>query len=131
MSAEGRAAGGRRGLRRGEAGWRLTGVALCTSAVQPEIVKVDAHYREASEPGLLLVLFVLVQANPPADVTWVDQDGQVTVNASRFLLLDTQTYPWLANHTVRVQLHSPPRNASLRASNGLGVASSSVPLPGR
>ncbi|KAM3831016.1 transmembrane protein 25 isoform 4-T4 [Vipera latastei] len=97
---------------------------------QPEIVKVDAHYREASEPGLLLVLFVLVQANPPADVTWVDQDGQVTVNASRFLLLDAQTYPWLANHTVRVQLHSPPPNASLRASNSLGVTSSSVPLPG-
>ncbi|KAG8141704.1 hypothetical protein E2320_007269 [Naja naja] len=112
-------------------GWRLTGAAaaLCTNAVQPEIVKVDAHYREASEPGLLLVLFVLVQANPPADVTWVDQDGQVTVNASRFLLLDAQTYPGLANHTVRVQLHGPPRNASLRASNDLGVASSSVPLP--
>ncbi|XP_039197704.1 transmembrane protein 25 isoform X4 [Crotalus tigris] len=107
-----------------------TASVLLNVQFQPEIVKVDAHYREASEPGLLLVLFVLVQANPPADVTWVDQDGQVTVNASRFLLLDTQTYPWLANHTVRVQLHSPPRNASLRASNGLGVASSSVPLPG-
>ncbi|XP_039197701.1 transmembrane protein 25 isoform X1 [Crotalus tigris] len=106
-----------------------TASVLLNVQFQPEIVKVDAHYREASEPGLLLVLFVLVQANPPADVTWVDQDGQVTVNASRFLLLDTQTYPWLANHTVRVQLHSPPRNASLRASNGLGVASSSVPLP--
>uniref|UniRef100_A0A670Y524 Transmembrane protein 25 n=1 Tax=Pseudonaja textilis TaxID=8673 RepID=A0A670Y524_PSETE len=100
------------------------------NAVQPEIVKVDAHYREASEPGLLLVVFVLVQANPPAEVTWVDQDGQVTVNASRFLLLDAQPYPGLANHTVRVQLHSPPRNASLRASNDLGEASSSVPLPG-
>lgn len=132
-AAGGRALGGcGLGPRREEAGWRLTGAAaaLCPNAVQPEIVKVDAHYREASEPGLLLVLFVLVQANPPADVTWVDQDGQVTVNASRFLLLDAQTYPWLANHTVRVQLHGPPRNASLRASNHLGVTSSSVPLPG-
>ncbi|XP_070808347.1 transmembrane protein 25 [Pituophis catenifer annectens] len=107
-----------------------TASVLLNVQFQPEIVKVDAYYREASEPGLLLVLFVLVQANPPADVTWVDQDGQVTVNASRFLLLDAQTYPWLANHTVRVQLHGPPRNASLRASNDLGVASSSVPLPG-
>ncbi|XP_058050490.1 transmembrane protein 25 isoform X2 [Ahaetulla prasina] len=107
-----------------------TASVLLNVQFQPEIVTVDAHYHEASEPGLLLVLFVLVQANPPADVTWVDQDGQVTVNASRFLLLDAQTYPWLANHTVRVQLHGPPRNASLRASNDLGVASSSVPLPG-
>ncbi|XP_026536788.1 transmembrane protein 25 isoform X1 [Notechis scutatus] len=107
-----------------------TASVLLNVQFQPEIVKVDAHYREASEPGLLLVVFVLVQANPPADVTWVDQDGQVTVNASRFLLLDAQTYPGLANHTVRVQLHGPPRNASLRASNDLGEASSSVPLPG-
>ncbi|XP_013929451.1 PREDICTED: transmembrane protein 25 [Thamnophis sirtalis] len=107
-----------------------TASVLLNVQFQPEIVKVDARYSEASEPGLLLVLFVLVQANPPADVTWVDQDGQVTVNASRFLLLDAQTYPWLANHTVRVQLHGPPRNASLRASNDLGVASSSVPVPG-
>ncbi|XP_026564856.1 transmembrane protein 25 isoform X3 [Pseudonaja textilis] len=107
-----------------------TASVLLNVQFQPEIVKVDAHYREASEPGLLLVVFVLVQANPPAEVTWVDQDGQVTVNASRFLLLDAQPYPGLANHTVRVQLHSPPRNASLRASNDLGEASSSVPLPG-
>ncbi|XP_070621873.1 transmembrane protein 25 isoform X1 [Erythrolamprus reginae] len=107
-----------------------TASVLLNVQFQPEIVKVEADYRQASEPGLLLLLFVLVQANPPADVTWVDQDGQVTVNASRFLLLDAQTHPWLANHTVRVQLRSPPRNASLRASNGLGVASASVPLPG-
>ncbi|KAM6432325.1 transmembrane protein 25 isoform 3-T3 [Liasis olivaceus] len=107
-----------------------TASVLLNVQFQPEIVKVDAHYREAREPGLLLVLFVLVQANPPADITWVDQDGQVTVNTSSFLLLDAQAYPWLANHTVRVQLHGPPQNASLRASNDLGVASSSVPPPG-
>ncbi|KAM6432324.1 transmembrane protein 25 isoform 2-T2 [Liasis olivaceus] len=134
-------AGGRASERGGcgcgwsEAGEQLTGAAAASglsraNAVQPEIVKVDAHYREAREPGLLLVLFVLVQANPPADITWVDQDGQVTVNTSSFLLLDAQAYPWLANHTVRVQLHGPPQNASLRASNDLGVASSSVPPPG-
>ncbi|XP_063166927.1 transmembrane protein 25 isoform X2 [Candoia aspera] len=107
-----------------------TASVLLNVEFQPEIVRVDAHYREAKEPGLLLVLLVLVQANPPANVTWVDQDGPVTINASSFLLLDTQAYPWLANHTVRVQLHGPPQNASLRVSNSLGIASSSVPPPG-
>lgn len=87
-------------------------------AVKPEFVKVDAQYEEGSrEPGLLLVLFVLVRANPPASITWVDQDGQVMVNTSSFLIVDTKTYPWLTNHTVQLQLSSRAQNISLRATN--------------
>nr|XP_028563376.1 transmembrane protein 25 isoform X3 [Podarcis muralis] len=98
---------------------------------KPEIVKMDAHYEEAREPGLLLVLFVLVQANPPANITWVDQDGQVMVNTSNFLIVDTKTYPWLTNHTVQVQLSSRAQNFSFSASNDVGIINSSIPLPGR
>ncbi|XP_033028415.1 transmembrane protein 25 [Lacerta agilis] len=97
---------------------------------KPEIVKMDAHYEEAREPGLLLVLFVLVQANPPANITWVDQDGQVMVNTSNFLIVDTKTYPWLTNHTVQVQLSSRSQNFSFSASNDVGIINSSIPLPG-
>ncbi|XP_053222436.1 transmembrane protein 25 isoform X3 [Podarcis raffonei] len=97
---------------------------------KPEIVKMDAHYEEAREPGLLLVLFVLVQANPPANITWVDQDGQVMVNTSNFLIVDTKTYPWLTNHTVQVQLSSRAQNFSFSASNDVGIINSSIPLPG-
>nr|XP_034995345.1 transmembrane protein 25 isoform X3 [Zootoca vivipara] len=98
---------------------------------KPEIVKMDAHYEEAREPGLLLVLFVLVQANPPANITWVDQDGQVMVNTSNFLIVDTKTYPWLTNHTVQVQLSSRAQNFSFSASNDVAIINSSIPLPGR
>ncbi|XP_028563376.2 transmembrane protein 25 isoform X2 [Podarcis muralis] len=98
---------------------------------KPEIVKMDAHYEEAREPGLLLVLFVLVQANPPANITWVDQDGQVMVNTSNFLIVDTKTYPWLTNHTVQVQLSSRAQNFSFSASNDVGIINSSIPLSGR
>ncbi|CAI5795478.1 25 isoform X3 [Podarcis lilfordi] len=98
---------------------------------KPEIVKMDAHYEEAREPGLLLVLFVLVQANPPANITWVDQDGQVMVNTSNFLIVDTKTYPWLTNHTVQVKLSSRAQNFSFSASNDVGIINSSIPLPGR
>nr|XP_034995344.1 transmembrane protein 25 isoform X2 [Zootoca vivipara] len=97
---------------------------------KPEIVKMDAHYEEAREPGLLLVLFVLVQANPPANITWVDQDGQVMVNTSNFLIVDTKTYPWLTNHTVQVQLSSRAQNFSFSASNDVAIINSSIPLPG-
>ncbi|XP_061449312.1 transmembrane protein 25 isoform X2 [Rhineura floridana] len=97
---------------------------------KPEIVRMDARYEEAREPGLLLVLFVLVQANPPASITWVDQEGQVIVNTSHFLIVDTKTYPWLINHTVQVQLSSLAKNFSFSASNDLGIINSSVPLPG-
>nr|KAF6325859.1 transmembrane protein 25 [Myotis myotis] len=47
---------------------------------KPEIAQVGAKYQEAQGQGLLVVLFALVRANPPANVTWIDQDGPVTVN---------------------------------------------------
>ncbi|XP_062995100.1 transmembrane protein 25 [Elgaria multicarinata webbii] len=97
---------------------------------KPEIVKMDAHYEESREPGLLLVLFVLVQANPPANITWVDQDGQVMVNTSAFLIVDTKTYPWLTNHTVQVQLSSLAQNFSFSAANAVGISNASLPSPG-
>ncbi|XP_052508604.1 transmembrane protein 25 isoform X5 [Budorcas taxicolor] len=97
---------------------------------KPEIAQVGAKYQEAQGPGLLVILFALVRANPPANVTWIDQDGPVTVNTSDFLVLDAQNYPWLSNHTVQLQLHSLPHNLSVVATNDVGVTSSSLPAPG-
>ncbi|XP_057625004.1 transmembrane protein 25 isoform X1 [Chionomys nivalis] len=99
-------------------------------AVKPEIAQVGAKYQEAQGPGLLVVLFALVRANPPANVTWIDQDGPVTVNASDFLVLDAQNYPWLTNHTVQLQLRSLAHNLSVVATNDVGVTSASLPEPG-
>ncbi|XP_034521772.1 transmembrane protein 25 isoform X2 [Ailuropoda melanoleuca] len=97
---------------------------------KPEIAQVGAKYQEAQGPGLLVVLFALVRANPPANVTWIDQDGPVTVNASDFLVLDAQNYPWLTNHTVQLQLRSLAHNLSVVATNNVGVTSASLPAPG-
>ncbi|XP_012510887.1 PREDICTED: transmembrane protein 25 isoform X2 [Propithecus coquereli] len=97
---------------------------------KPEIAQVGAKYQEAQGPGLLVVLFALVRANPPANVTWIDQDGPVTVNTSDFLVLDAQNYPWLTNHTVQLQLHSLAHNLSVVATNDVGVTSASLPAPG-
>ncbi|XP_014640590.1 PREDICTED: transmembrane protein 25 isoform X4 [Ceratotherium simum simum] len=97
---------------------------------KPEIAQVGAKYQEAQGPGLLVVLFALVRANPPANVTWIDQDGPVTVNTSDFLVLDAQNYPWLTNHTVQLQLHSLAHNLSVVATNDVGVTSASLPGPG-
>ncbi|XP_004856761.1 transmembrane protein 25 isoform X2 [Heterocephalus glaber] len=97
---------------------------------KPEIAQVGAKYQEAEGPGLLVVLFALVRANPPANVTWIDQDGPVTVNTSDFLVLDAQNYPWLTNHTVQLQLRSLAHNLSVVATNDVGVTSASLPGPG-
>uniref|UniRef100_A0A8C6E1V6 Transmembrane protein 25 n=1 Tax=Moschus moschiferus TaxID=68415 RepID=A0A8C6E1V6_MOSMO len=97
---------------------------------KPEIAQVGAKYQEAQGPGLLVILFALVRANPPANVTWIDQDGPVTVNTSDFLVLDAQNYPWLTNHTVQLQLRSLPHNLSVVAVNDVGVTSASLPAPG-
>ncbi|XP_063567485.1 transmembrane protein 25 isoform X8 [Pongo abelii] len=97
---------------------------------KPEIAQVGAKYQEAQGPGLLVVLFALVRANPPANVTWIDQDGPVTVNTSDFLVLDAQNYPWLTNHTVQLQLRSLAHNLSVVATNDVGVTSASLPAPG-
>lgn len=105
-------------------------IILCSALVKPEIAQVGAKYQEAQGPGLLVVLFALVRANPPANVTWIDQDGPVTVNASDFLVLDAQNYPWLTNHTVRLQLQSLAHNLSVVATNDVGVTSASLPAPG-
>ncbi|XP_030774541.1 transmembrane protein 25 isoform X10 [Rhinopithecus roxellana] len=97
---------------------------------KPEIAQVGAKYQEAQGRGLLVVLFALVRANPPANVTWIDQDGPVTVNTSDFLVLDAQNYPWLTNHTVQLQLRSLAHNLSVVATNDVGVTSASLPAAG-
>ncbi|KAM8989472.1 transmembrane protein 25 isoform 3-T9 [Ara ararauna] len=96
---------------------------------KPEILQADAHYQEVEGKGLLLVLFVLVEANPPASITWVDQDGRVMANASEFLLLDTTHHPGLANHSLRVHLDTAAGNFSVSAANSLGVTTTSLLLP--
>ncbi|XP_069470532.1 transmembrane protein 25 [Ambystoma mexicanum] len=97
---------------------------------KPEIVQMDAKYRESRDPGLFVVLFVLVQANPPANITWVDQDGHIMVNTSNFLVMDIKSYPWLTNHTVQVQLRSLANNYSFSATNDVGITNSSIATPG-
>ncbi|NXS43630.1 TMM25 protein, partial [Balaeniceps rex] len=97
---------------------------------KPEILQADARYQEVEGIGLLLVLFVLVQANPPASITWVDQDGRVMANASEFVLLGATHYPGLANHSLRVHLDSATGNFSISAANSVGVATASFLPPG-
>uniref|UniRef100_A0AAY4EEP6 Ig-like domain-containing protein n=1 Tax=Denticeps clupeoides TaxID=299321 RepID=A0AAY4EEP6_9TELE len=84
---------------------------------QPEILRVDAHYSETSDPGLSLVLFALVRSNPPATITWIDQSGHPVANASDFLILDSQNYPWLL-----------AGNVSVNASNSIGAAQTNLTL---
>ncbi|KAM7399657.1 hypothetical protein PAMP_018907 [Pampus punctatissimus] len=95
---------------------------------QPEILRVNAHYSETSDPGLSLVLFALVRSNPPATITFVDQSGQPVPNTSDFFIVDSQSYPWLTNHTLRVMLSSVSGNVSLNASNSVGAVQSNLTL---
>ncbi|KAF6722389.1 Transmembrane protein 25 [Oryzias melastigma] len=95
---------------------------------QPEILRVNAHYTETSDPGLSLVLFALVRSNPPATISFVDQLGQPVANTSDLLTLDARRYPWLNNHTLRVRLSSLSGNISLNASNSVGAVQSNLTL---
>ncbi|KAM6933411.1 transmembrane protein 25 [Xenentodon cancila] len=95
---------------------------------QPEILRVNAHYSETSDPGLSLVLFALVRSNPPATITFADQSGQPVANTSDFLILDSQSYPWLTNHTLRVTLNSLSEDVSLNVSNSVGTVQSNLKL---
>ncbi|NXL65450.1 TMM25 protein, partial [Chordeiles acutipennis] len=97
---------------------------------KPEILQADARYQEVEGAGLLLVLFVLVEANPPASITWVDQDGHVMANTSEFLLLGATRYPGPANHSLRVHLGSAAGNFSVSAANSVGVTTTSFLAPG-
>ncbi|XP_073673836.1 transmembrane protein 25 [Garra rufa] len=95
---------------------------------QPEILRVDAHYSESSDPGLALILFALVRSNPPATISWVDQSGQLVANSSDFLILDSRSFPWLANHSLQVTLSSLSGNVTVNANNSLGSAHSNLTL---
>ncbi|XP_041851828.1 transmembrane protein 25 [Melanotaenia boesemani] len=95
---------------------------------QPEILRVKAYYSETSDPGLSLVLFALVRSNPPATITFVDQSGQLVANTTDFLILDSRSYPWLTNHTLRVTLSSLSGNISLNASNSVGTVQNNLTL---
>ncbi|KAJ8403732.1 hypothetical protein AAFF_G00346000 [Aldrovandia affinis] len=94
----------------------------------PEIVQLNAHYSDTSDPGLSLVLFALVHSNPPATITWMDQSGRLVANTSDFLILDSRSYPWLTNHTLRVTLSSLSGNVSVNANNSVGTAQSNLTL---
>lgn len=97
---------------------------------KPEILQANARYQETEGTGLLLLLFVLVRANPPASITWVAPDGQVMANTSEFLLLGTTHHPGLANHSLRVHLGSVAANFSVSAANSVGVTTASVTTAG-
>ncbi|NXC97944.1 TMM25 protein, partial [Certhia familiaris] len=93
---------------------------------KPEILRKGAHYQQVEGAGLLLVLFVLVQANPPASITWVDQDGHVMANSSKFLLLGATSYPGLANHSLHIHLSCRAGNLSVSAANSVGITTASL-----
>ncbi|XP_039577704.1 transmembrane protein 25 isoform X1 [Passer montanus] len=92
----------------------------------PEALREGAHHQQAEGAGLLLVLFVLVQANPPASTTWVDQDGHVMANTSKFLLLGTTSYPGLANHSLHIHLSCTAGNLSISAANSVAITTASL-----
>ncbi|XP_074891307.1 LOW QUALITY PROTEIN: transmembrane protein 25 [Buteo buteo] len=106
----------------------LTACVCCPD--KPEILRADARYQEVEGAGLLLVLFVLVQANPPASITWIDQDGQVMANTSEFLLLGATRYPRLANHSLHIHLSRAAGNFSVSATNSVGITTTSLLTPG-
>lgn len=91
---------------------------------------MNAHYSESATPGLALVLFALVRSNPPATITWVDQSGQLVANTSDFLILDSRSYPWLANHSLQIMLSSVPGNISVSVNNSLGSTHTNLTLSG-
>ncbi|XP_010007277.1 PREDICTED: transmembrane protein 25 [Chaetura pelagica] len=97
---------------------------------KPEILQADAHYQDAEGTGLLLVLSVLVRANPPVSIAWVCQNGHVMANTSEFLFLGTTRYPGLANHSLHVHLSSVAGNLSVSAANSVGVTTTSILPPG-
>lgn len=99
---------------------------LCFYPDKPEILQKGARYQEVEGAGLLLVLFVLVQANPPASITWVDQDGHVMANTSKFLLLGATSYPGLANRSLHIHLSCTAGNLSVSAANSVGITTASL-----
>ncbi|NWH79960.1 TMM25 protein, partial [Piaya cayana] len=107
-------------------GETLNASVLLNVQYKPEILQADARYQEAEGAGLLLMLSVLVRANPPASIAWVDQDGHVMANASEILFLDATRYPGLANHSLRVHLDSAAGNVSVSAANSVGVTTASL-----
>ncbi|XP_063034356.1 transmembrane protein 25 isoform X3 [Melospiza melodia melodia] len=92
---------------------------------KPEILQEGAHYQQVEGTGLLLVLFVLVQANPPASITWMDKHGHVMANTSKFLLGAT-SYPGLANHSLHIHLNCTAGNLSISAANSVGITTASL-----
>lgn len=100
-------------------------------SVKPEILRADANHSQTSDPGPALVLFALVRSSPPATVSFVDQSGQSVAHATDLLLLDSQTSPWLANHTLRITLSSLSGNLSLNVSSGVGTVQSNLTLAGQ
>ncbi|NXT70745.1 TMM25 protein, partial [Chaetops frenatus] len=99
---------------------------LLNMQYKPEILQEGAGYQEVKNTGLLLVLFVLVQANPPAHIASVDQDGHVMVNTSKFLLLGAMSYPGLANHSLHIHLSCTAGNLSVSAANSVGITTASL-----
>lgn len=93
---------------------------------KPEILREGTHYQQVEGAGLLLVLFVLVQANPSTSITWMDQDGHVMANTSKFLLLGATSYPGLANHSLHIHLSCTAGNLSVSAANTVGVTTASL-----
>ncbi|KAM4652300.1 transmembrane protein 25 isoform 3-T3 [Discoglossus pictus] len=62
----------------------------------------DSPVRSSRTPGMSLLLFLVVRTHPPSSFTLRDQDGQLTLNSSRLLLLDTRNVGGNGSLKVRV-----------------------------
>lgn len=61
----------------------------------------------------------------------MDKSGQLVANTSDFVRLDSGSYPWLTNHTLRIMLSSLSGDMSLNASNSVGTVQSNLTLAGQ
>ncbi|NWR46201.1 TMM25 protein, partial [Regulus satrapa] len=93
---------------------------------KPEILQEGTHYQQVEGAGLLLVLFVVVQASPPTSIPWGDQDGHVMADTSKLLLLGAKSYPGQANHSFHIHLNCTAGNLSVSATNSVGITTASL-----
>ncbi|KAM4704134.1 transmembrane protein 25 isoform 2-T2 [Rhinophrynus dorsalis] len=84
---------------------------------------VNSHHA----PGLSLLLLLVVRSQPPSSFTLRDQDGQLALNSTRLLLLDTRSMD--GNGSLRVKVSTEEKGVSRESVTALGLLSTRVELP--
>ncbi|KAM4652299.1 transmembrane protein 25 isoform 2-T2 [Discoglossus pictus] len=87
----------------------------------------DSPVRSSRTPGMSLLLFLVVRTHPPSSFTLRDQDGQLTLNSSRLLLLDTRNVG--GNGSLKVRVSTEESGVSQTSVTALGLLSTQVELP--